>query len=89
MNFIPFVDMENFFTLYNCQIKINNSKNAWSYYFKQVSKFKIADIYKSQNVIICDNKTKNIADILISEKLAYRYEGGTKLTDEQQKQEIK
>jgi len=60
MNFIPFVDMENFFTLYNCQIKINNSKNAWSYYFKQVSKFKIADIYKSQNVIICDNKTKNI-----------------------------
>jgi len=34
------------------------------------------------------DKTKNIADILVSEKLAYRYDGGTKLTEEQQKQEI-
>ena len=39
--------------------------------------------------VFFDNKTKNIADILISEKLAYRYDGGTKLTEEQQKQEIK
>jgi hypothetical protein len=39
--------------------------------------------------VFFDNKTKNIADILIDEKLAYRYDGGTKLTEEQQKQEIK
>ena len=39
--------------------------------------------------VFFDNKTKNIADILMFEKLAYRYEGGTKLSDEQQKQEIK
>ena len=39
--------------------------------------------------VFFDNKTKNIADILVSEKLAYRYDGGTKLTEEQQKQEIK
>jgi endonuclease YncB( thermonuclease family) len=39
--------------------------------------------------VFFDNKTKNIADILIDEKLAYRYNGGTKLTEEQQKQEIK
>jgi len=39
--------------------------------------------------VFFDNKTKSIADILVAEKLAYRYDGGTKLTDEQQKQEIK
>jgi len=39
--------------------------------------------------VFFDNKTKNIGDILVSEKLAYRYDGGTKLTEEQQKQEIK
>ena len=39
--------------------------------------------------VFFDNKTKSIADILVSEKLAYRYDGGTKLTEEQQKQEIK
>jgi len=39
--------------------------------------------------VFFDNKTKNIADILIDEKLAYRYDGGTKLTEEQQKEEIK
>ena len=36
------------------------------------------------NVYI-DNKTKSIANILISEKLAYKYDGSTKLTEEQQK----
>ena len=39
--------------------------------------------------IFFDNKTTSIADILISEKLAYKYDGGTKLSEEQQKQEIK
>ena len=39
--------------------------------------------------VFFDNKTKSIADILIAEKLAYFYDGGTKLTEEQQKQEIK
>jgi endonuclease YncB( thermonuclease family) len=39
--------------------------------------------------VFFDNKTKSIAEILVSEKLAYRYDGGTKLTEEQQKQEIK
>ena len=36
--------------------------------------------------VFFDNKTKSIADILVSEKLAYRYDGGTKLTEEQQKE---
>lgn len=39
------------------------------------------------NVFIND-KTKSIANILIDEKLAYKYDGSKKLTEEQQKQEI-
>ena len=39
--------------------------------------------------VFFDNKTKNIADILVFEKLAYRYDGGPKLSEEQQKQEFK
>ena len=33
-NFIPIVDMENFTTIYNERQKINNTYNAWEYYFE-------------------------------------------------------
>ena len=36
------------------------------------------------NVFI-DNKTRSISDILVDEKLAYKYDGTAKLTEEQQK----
>ena len=38
--------------------------------------------------VFFDNKTKSIANILIDEKLAYNYNGSTKLTEEEQKQQI-
>ena len=57
LKMIPVVDMENYITLYNCKIKINGSYNVWDYYFKPISKYKLKDVYKSKNVIICDNRT--------------------------------
>jgi hypothetical protein len=53
----PIIDMENYQTYYNCKKKINNSLNSWNYYFKPVSNYNLSDVYKSKNVIICDNKT--------------------------------
>lgn len=53
--FIPFIDMDNFKTIYNENKKINNKNNSWEYYFKQVSKHSISKIYKSKRVIITNN----------------------------------
>ena len=66
LKMIPFIDMENYPTIHNCRIKINNSYNAWLYYFKPVSKYTLSEIYQSQNVILCDNKTSK--DNLFSKK---------------------
>lgn len=57
--FIPVVDMENFPSLYNEKKKILFTKNSWEYYFKPVSKFKLKEIYKSQNVISTTNFSNN------------------------------
>jgi hypothetical protein len=54
-NFIPFIDMKNFKTIYNENSGILKNKNAWEYYFKQVSNYKAKDIYKSNNVFISGN----------------------------------
>ena len=43
---IPVVDMENFVTVYNEKNKINNSFNAWNYYFKKISKYKLNEFIK-------------------------------------------
>ena len=54
--YIPFVDMENFITIYNERKKINGTKNAWEYYFKNLSNYKLKEIYQSKKVIFTDNK---------------------------------
>ena len=59
--FIPIIDMENFPTLYNEKIKINNSFNSWDYYFEKINQFKLEDVYQSKNVIFTNKNTnKNI-----------------------------
>ncbi len=58
-NFIPFIDMEEFPTIYNEKNKIQNTLNAWEYYFENTSKFTLNEIYKSKNVIITENKFYN------------------------------
>ena len=57
LKMIPVVDMKNYPTLYNCKIKINNSLNSWNYFFESVSKYSLDEVYKSKNVVICDNRT--------------------------------
>ena len=51
-NFIPIIDMENFTTIYNEQEKINNTYNAWEYYFEKINKYSLKEVYNSQNVIL-------------------------------------
>ena len=76
-NFIPFIDMENFTTIYNENNKINKKKNSWEYYFKQVSKYSINEIYKSKKVIITNNTfDKNFSNNINNKnfkKLASKY----------------
>ena len=43
-------------TIYNEKYILNKTLNAWEYYFEQVSKNSIKDVYKSNKVIITDNK---------------------------------
>ena len=57
LKMIPVIDMENFQTFYNCKDKILGTFNSWNYYFKPVSKYTLEEVYKSKNVIICDNRT--------------------------------
>ena len=52
--------MENFPTKYNEKNRINNTKNAWEYYFYPLNKYKLSDVYKSKFVIISDKKTSEV-----------------------------
>lgn len=50
---IPVVDFKNFKTLYNENMVVHNTDNAWEYYFKPVSPFNLDEVYKSKNVFFC------------------------------------
>ena len=45
-----------FITIYNEKNNVRNNKNAWNYYFKNLNKFTLNEVYKSKNVLITDNK---------------------------------
>tara|TARA_B100000963_G_C22575799_1_gene648358 strand:- start:130 stop:1200 length:1071 start_codon:yes stop_codon:yes gene_type:complete len=55
-DFVPIIDMENFHTIYNEKNNVRNNKNAWNYYFENLNKFTLNEVYKSKNVLITDNK---------------------------------
>ena len=58
---VPIIDMENFTTIYNENKKINNTNNAWEYYFYQFSKINLTKVYKSGNYILSkENILKNL-----------------------------
>jgi hypothetical protein len=58
-NLIPVVDMENFYTLYNENNKVNQTRNSWEYYFEKVSKYSLKEVYQSKNVVITDGFFSN------------------------------
>ena len=70
LNCIPIIDMENFPTKYNEKYKINNTKNAWEYYFYPLNKYKLSDVYKSKFVIISDKKTRRLKEFDTFESLS-------------------
>ena len=55
---IPVIDMQNFPTKYNEKKKLNDTSNAWEYYFEPLNKYKLKDVYSSKFVIIVDGKTR-------------------------------
>ena len=52
INAIPIVDMENFINKYNEDKKIKKTFNSWEYYFENISKISLNEIYNSKSVII-------------------------------------
>ena len=73
LKMIPVVDMKNYPTLYNCKIKINNSLNSWNYFFESVSKYSLDEVYKSKNVVICDNRTSQKGFYEVKKKSIFKY----------------
>ena len=53
---IPIVDMENFTNYYNEKKSIKGIKNSWLYYFHQVSKYSLTEVYNSKFVIFSSDK---------------------------------
>ena len=58
--FIPIVDMENFITIYNEQKPIKSISNSWEYYFKNLSNYTLEEVYRSNKVIVTNDKFYNI-----------------------------
>jgi hypothetical protein len=65
-SFIPIIDMKNFTTIYNEEKKIDNSFNAWDYYFEKINNYGLSEVYKSKNVIITKDKFFKQFDNIIS-----------------------
>ena len=87
--FIPVIDMENFQTFYNCKNKIRNTKNSWNYYFRPVSKYNLEEVYKSHNVIFCDNRTSLKAFSKEIDKSIFKYFNGFQFLKQDHKKIIK
>jgi hypothetical protein len=47
----PIVDMQNYWTSYSQRRSLNNTKNAWEYFFEPVSQIKIGEVDQYKNVI--------------------------------------
>ncbi len=51
--YIPIVDMENYWIGELSSLKkINGTRNAWCYFFNQVSQYSLEEVYKSKNVVL-------------------------------------
>ena len=66
--FIPIVDMENFVSIYSEDNSCLKESNSWMYYFKQISKFKLEEVYNSHKVIISSNNFYNFFNYHLEDK---------------------
>ena len=53
--FVPVIDMENFPNIYNEKKPLYGNLNSWNYYFKNINKYTLKEVYKSKNIIFTDN----------------------------------
>jgi hypothetical protein len=54
-SYVPVVDMENYWVRELSSLrKINDSRNAWCYFFEQPSQYQLSEVYRSKNVILSD-----------------------------------
>lgn len=51
-NLTPIVDMQNYWTSYSQRVPLNNTKNAWEYFFEPISEVKIRDMDKYKSIIL-------------------------------------
>lgn len=56
--YIPYVDLQNNITQYTTGELVNGTRNAWEYFWKQPSQYRMEDIYQSKNVILCGKNRK-------------------------------
>ena len=54
---IPVVDYLNFRTIYNEPEPVNGTRNAWEYYFRQISPYTLDEVYSSRNVLFAEGNT--------------------------------
>jgi hypothetical protein len=55
LGYIPVVDMENYFMSELSSLRpINGTRNAWNYFFENVSEYNLSEVYRSKNVILSD-----------------------------------
>ena len=85
LKMIPVIDMENYPTLYNCKIKIGNSRNSWDYFFEKTSKYSLKEVYKSKNVILCDNRTSVKGFSEVQKNSIFKYFYGFQYLDNKHK----
>ena len=71
--FIPIIDMENFTTIYNEKEKIDNTFNAWEYYFEKINKYSLREVYTSKNVILSSSNFQQQMSLDIENKRLTRY----------------
>ena len=79
-NYISVVDMENFPTIYNEKNEIFKTKNSWEYFFENLNKIKLEEVYQSKNVIITSNKFEKFFEKdLISEEIKTAFRENLKI----------
>ena len=77
----PIVDMQNYWTSYSQRKSLNNTKNAWEYFFEPVSQIKIGELDQYKNVIFSKGDrilpTSPLADLglrfVLDSKLLEKY----------------
>lgn len=78
-DYTPVIDMENYFMSELSDTKpVNGTRNAWKYFFDQVSDYDLAEVYRSRNVILSDGNR-------ISESTNWLRNRGTELVKSPEK----